>query len=651
MLAIEEENTEFTLSCEKSPIVVASPTPATIGIIDMQLDGFLNATVSLKISTDVARICIADSIQDDTSDIDYSIIAKALRAEWAKVTKLEQAYTSLKDNLMPNQWAIQLQIKTHYGYIRYESEQLATCVIDCNDVIIGMRDRERSTPQSVVLHLENTSPLSDEHVSVLRQLVKDARKSTIEALADAVCQKTALLGIRCDAVQVDKPAALRDARRVSIRMLQKYPTISLAQDEVLIGIGSSIGDRLANVHRAIKELGLPLLSSSFLYETSNPYLGGQSKFLNCVIKVQTAEHPTELFWRCKKVEATLGRDLRAPRWAARIIDLDILFYGNIRLSTDELAIPHPRAFERDFVLHPLADIFAGPLQNDSLRYHLPHVKSDRTMVMGILNYTPDSFSDGGLYNNEHFIEHVSEMIKAGADIIDVGGQSTRPGAPLVSLAEELERVVPVITQIRACFPQVTISVDTFRPSVARAAIEAGAGIVNDVSGGRFSDNPQDTNDEIGETGMFRTVARLQVPYCLMHSRGTPQTMSSMNQYSEDLVGNIRAELEARIERAVACGVLRWNIVVDPGIGFAKSQGQCCAVLKSLFTGCRYPLLVGPSRKLFIGQILNRPDPSKRVWGTAAAVTAAIAAGADIVRVHDVQEMADVVRVADAIYRQ
>jgi len=263
----------------------------------------------------------------------------------------------------------------------------------------------------------------------------------------------------------------------------------------------------------------------------------------------------------------------------------------------------------------------------------------RTYLMGVLNVTPDSFSDGGEFNKtDAALVQAQQLVAAGADIIDVGGQSTRPGAAEISLEEELDRVLSVLQVLRQEI-SVPISVDTTRAAVARAAVvETGADLVNDISGAIDPD-------------MLSTVAQLGVPIVLMHMRGTPQTMQQLTNY-EDLMGEIYQFLESRIAAAIAAGIDRSRIIIDPGIGFAKTYNQNLEILRrlSVFRSLKCPILVGPSRKGFIGRILNQPEPKARIWGTAAACCAAIAHGADILRVHDVREMRDVCRVADAIFR-
>jgi len=263
----------------------------------------------------------------------------------------------------------------------------------------------------------------------------------------------------------------------------------------------------------------------------------------------------------------------------------------------------------------------------------------QTYLMGVLNITPDSFSDGGDYNDlEAAFQRASALVEAGADILDVGGQSTRPGAKQISPEAELERVIPVIKRIRKHL-NVPISVDTTRAEIAQQAVQAGADWVNDISGGTF------------DAAMLTTVAELEVPIILMHIRGTPETMQQLTDY-EDLVGDIIAVLRERIAAAEKAGIARSRLLIDPGIGFGKTAEQNLELLRQLdqFQTLGVPILVGTSRKSFIGKILKQDDPKQRVWGTASTCCAAIAQGADLLRVHDLPEMGEVSRVADAIWR-
>jgi dihydropteroate synthase len=264
----------------------------------------------------------------------------------------------------------------------------------------------------------------------------------------------------------------------------------------------------------------------------------------------------------------------------------------------------------------------------------------QTYLMGILNVTPDSFSDGGQFNTlETAVVQAENLMKAGAHVIDIGGQSTRPQAEAVALEEERQRVIPVIQALRSQQFTHPISVDTTRAAIARAAIAAGADLVNDISGGTY------------DAAMFPTVAELGVPIVLMHLRGTPKTMQQLTDY-QDLMAEIYDFLARRIEVAIAAGIPQDRIMLDPGIGFAKTFEQNLEILRKLgqlrSLGC--PLLVGSSRKRFIGHLLNQPDPQARDWGTAATCCAVISQGADMLRVHDAKAMHDVCRVADAIWR-
>ncbi|MEL6909665.1 MAG: dihydropteroate synthase [Cyanobacteria bacterium J06629_2] len=263
----------------------------------------------------------------------------------------------------------------------------------------------------------------------------------------------------------------------------------------------------------------------------------------------------------------------------------------------------------------------------------------KTYLMGILNVTPDSFSDGGEFADlESATAQAQEMIAHGVDIIDIGGESTRPQAETVSTELELQRVIPVIERLRQESP-IPISIDTTKAVVAEQAIAAGANLVNDISGGTF------------DQAMLPTVAKLDVPIILMHIRGNPQTMQSLTDY-QDVVAEVKEFLTTQVDKAIACGIDRSRIIIDPGIGFAKQAEQSLELLQRLseLQSLELPMLVGVSRKSFMRPILQQEDPKKRIWGTAAACYSAIARGADILRVHDVAQMYDVCRVADAIER-
>ncbi|HEY0098039.1 MAG TPA: dihydropteroate synthase [Pyrinomonadaceae bacterium] len=264
----------------------------------------------------------------------------------------------------------------------------------------------------------------------------------------------------------------------------------------------------------------------------------------------------------------------------------------------------------------------------------------RTLVMGILNVTPDSFSDGGqFFDLERAVAHAGEMLTDGADIIDVGGESTRPGGALVSAEEELRRIVPVVERLGAQLPGALISVDTTKAEVARAALDAGAEIVNDISALRFDPSLADE------------AARSGAGLVLMHSRGTPETLHKLPPVHA-ILPEVTESLRRSIALAERRGVARASIALDPGIGFGKSQGQNLELLARLdelaAEFAEFPLLVGTSRKSFIGRLLDDAPVERRLHGTMASVTAAILGGAHVIRVHDVRAASETARIADAI---
>ena len=281
----------------------------------------------------------------------------------------------------------------------------------------------------------------------------------------------------------------------------------------------------------------------------------------------------------------------------------------------------------------------------------------RTLIMGIVNVTPDSFSDGGRFlDTAKAVDHASRLLDQGADIIDIGGESTRPGArvdsgvsasseqartvPAVSAEEELERVIPVIVALKRIHPAAVISVDTYKATIARAAVGAGAEIVNDVSGFRW------------DPRMLNTLADLRCGAVLMHMRGRPEEWRGLPP-AQDVVHLVKRELTEWAENAVAKGLVRARIVLDPGFGFGKSFDQNYPLIAHFaeFQKIGFPLLAGTSRKSFIGRTLGGEKvvpPADRLFGTLATETALILQGAQIVRTHDVRASAEAARVADAV---
>lgn len=449
-----------------------------------------------------------------------------------------------------------------------------------------------------------------------------------------------------------------------------------------IALGSNMGDRIGMVERACLEMeraGIKVKRTSSLFETAPMYVLDQDPFINGVCEVQTTLTPIELLDVLQSIENGLGRKKIIDK-GPRSIDLDILLYDQEIVNHERLHIPHKLMLERDFVLRPLCQLIPHeqfPIPGKKAETFLSHLNSlpappsapfsttqisstfptlhptdpgRPTHIMAILNLTPDSFSDGGLHpptDLTALTNTVRSFIASGATIIDIGGESTRPGSAPVGEAEELSRVIPAIKHIRTSIPEadnIAISIDTYRARVAEEACAAGADIINDVSSGLM------------DPDMLPTMARTGKSVILMHMRGTPTTMTKLTHYPDGVVNGVAAELRDRIRAAEDAGIRRWRIILDPGLGFAKNQLQDLTLLRDLgrlrcAEGLEYfPWLMGPSRKRFIGRITGVEKASERVWGTAATVSASVAGGADIVRVHDVKEMWQVARVADAIYR-
>ncbi|KAF5181508.1 Dihydropteroate synthase [Thalictrum thalictroides] len=476
-----------------------------------------------------------------------------------------------------------------------------------------------------------------------------------------------------------------------IRSFGSVEVHSLEQ-EVVIALGSNVGNRLHNFNEALqlmKMSGIQVMRHGCLYETEPAYVTDQPLFLNSAVRGITKLGPHELLSVLKKIEKEMGRT-DGIRYGPRPIDLDILFYGKFGIQSDTLIIPHERIWERSFVIAPLIDLLGLSVDNDTVaswhsfsresggifgawqklggesligkegfRRVLPIGDqlwdwSQKTHVMGVLNLTPDSFSDGGKFQSvEAAVSQVRSMISEGVDIIDIGAQSTRPFAPRISAEEELHRLMPVLEAIVE-LPEVEgkfLSVDTFYSKVASEAVSKGVHLVNDVSSGRLDSN------------MLNVTASLKVPYIAMHMRGDPSTMqNSENLHYENLCKQVASELYMRVKDAESAGIPAWRIIIDPGIGFSKNNEDNLDILMGLPTireelsikslaASHAPLLLGPSRKKFLGEICNRPDASERDPATIAAVTAGILGGANIIRVHNVRDNLDAARLCDALLKR
>ncbi|KDP21653.1 hypothetical protein JCGZ_03324 [Jatropha curcas] len=462
--------------------------------------------------------------------------------------------------------------------------------------------------------------------------------------------------------------------------------------EVVIALGSNVGQRLHNFNKALqmmKQSGINITRHGCLYETAPAYVTDQPHFLNSAVRAVTKHGPHELLEVLKKIEKDIGRTA-GIRYGPRPIDLDILFYGKFRIDSATLTVPHERIWERPFVMAPLVDLLGSDIENDtvacwhSLSRHsgglfesweklggehligkeglkrvIPignHLWdwSQKTSVMGIINLTPDSFSDGGKFQCvDSVVSQVHLMLSEGVDIIDFGAQSTRPMASRLSPQEELDRLMPVLEAV-VKIPEMNgklISVDTFYSEVASEAVKMGAQLVNDVSGGRLDPN------------MTKVVAGLEVPYVTMHMRGDPTTMQNTeNLQYDDVCKQVASELYLRINDAELSGIPAWRVIIDPGIGFSKNTRQNLDILMGLPTIraeiakkslalSHAPVLIGPSRKRFLGEICSRPAAIERDPATIASITAGILGGANIVRVHNVRDNVDAVKVCDAMLKK
>ena len=273
----------------------------------------------------------------------------------------------------------------------------------------------------------------------------------------------------------------------------------------------------------------------------------------------------------------------------------------------------------------------------------PSCWGQRPALMGVINLTPDSFSDGGRFNRPDLaLDEASRQVRDGVDVIDLGAQSTRPGAIEVGADEELRRLIPCLDAIRSAHPELIISVDTFLAPVAEAALEAGANWINDVSGGRR------------DPAMLTLLAGSGSPYVLMHSRGDSLSMDACTDYGDQgVVSGVLDELRFSTERALQAGLSVEQLIWDPGLGFAKSNEQNLELIRGLerLQQDDIPLLLGPSRKRFIGAVLDQPSPEARIWGTAAVCARSVEAGVHVLRVHDVDPIRQVVTMAAAVARQ
>ncbi|KAK6157821.1 hypothetical protein DH2020_012069 [Rehmannia glutinosa] len=421
--------------------------------------------------------------------------------------------------------------------------------------------------------------------------------------------------------------------------------VNSEEHEVVIALGSNVGNRLQNFEDALermKKSGIQITRHGCLYETEPAYVTDQPHFLNSAVRAITKLDPHKLLGTLKEIERDMGRTA-GIRYGPRPIDLDILFYGKQIVNTDTLTIPHERIWERPFVMGPLIDLLGRETDNDTIKsWHLlsrysgglfeaweklggelligkdgmkrvlPIANrlwdwSTKTSIMGILNVTPDSFSDGGKFLSiDSAVSHVQSMLTDGADIIDL---------------------------------------------VALEAVKNGAHVINDVSAGQLDSN------------MRNVIAALKIPYIAMHMRGDPSTMQNHeNLMYDDVCVDVASEMYARVRDAELSGIPAWRMIIDPGIGFSKNTEHNLDILMGLrdirseigkksLAVSRAPLLIGPSRKRFLGEICGQPNAAERDMATVASVTAGVLGGANIVRVHNVRANGDAVKLCDAMLQR
>lgn len=451
-----------------------------------------------------------------------------------------------------------------------------------------------------------------------------------------------------------------------------------APHAVALALGSNLGDRMAALRAACVALApfVRLGGLSPVYETAPAYVTDQPAFLNAVVLGTTALEPEILLATVKAIEREVGRQ-PTFRYGPRVLDIDILFYDSVRRDTPGLTLPHPRLAEREFVLRPLADVApawihpvtgktagallaalpnadppARALTESLLPGPLPTPLAGpggRPLVMGILNATPDSFSGDGFMNSPDpvaaALERAGALLAEGVDLLDVGGESTRPGAAPVEEAEEIRRVIPVVAALHERWPTVPLSVDTTKTTVARDALAAGAVMINDVGGAK------------SDPALLRLAAERNAWLVRMDNASDPGRVDSdarlgtayrAREDGGDSVAAVAARLRVLAEIARAAGVRADRIILDPGLGFGKNVAANLRLIRDLDSAQvgGYPLLIGASRKSFIGKVLDL-GPEDRVEGSLVAHTLATLRGAAILRVHDVRATARAVRMATA----
>lgn len=410
---------------------------------------------------------------------------------------------------------------------------------------------------------------------------------------------------------------------------------------IIIALGANLPSKFGTpretLKQAIREIsrqGIKILYQSPIYLTAPVPISDQPWYHNAVIRAETDKSPIDLLKILQSIENKFGR-VRTERNAPRVIDLDIVAYNDSVVGEDELIIPHPRMHERAFVLYPLRDVaknWVHPVSQKSVEIlinELPdgqEIKCEqRPLIMGIVNVTPDSFSDGGQFHStEAAIAHGIRLIEEGADILDIGGESTRPHAQPVPPGEEQRRIIPVIQALKNA--GALISVDTRNASTMEAALQAGAGMINDITA-------------LSDPDAINVLKESDCRLCLMHMQGTPQTMQ-LNPRYQDVVQEVYNFLEQRVEFCLKNGISKDRLIIDVGIGFGKTVEHNIALFKNLnkFHALGVDILLGASRKRFIETLCEVEIPAqKRLAGSLAAIAVACQTNLQIVRVHDVAD--------------
>ncbi|EPZ33321.1 Dihydropteroate synthase domain-containing protein [Rozella allomycis CSF55] len=577
---------------------------------------------NLKLKIDISSTSETDSLEDSVS---YSTVAKTLKNFC--LDKKFKDLVNFADEVSLVLFSFNIdwfKCKVSLPKCLLNSNNLAFCFsrnrvdsltnvhyISINELalraIIGLNSFERIQLQPIKLDIKIFGDSNLNYKQMVERCVNEVESTKFKTVERLCCFVMDICKEYSKHVSVKllKPAAVLEADGAGVLIKSNFTDDSLSKDDkrntCFVALGSNLGDSYSNINAAL-----------CLMECSK-------------LSIETDFHPLELLHFLQGIEQELKRVKEIDN-GPRTIDLDILFYNDLELITPELTIPHPRIPEREFVLAPFCDI----LQNSQ---NYDPEDAANCVIMGVLNVTPDSFSDGGDYFSvEAAVEHALEMVEQGADIIDIGGCSTRPFADEPAIEEELRRVIPVIEAIRRVNNEIPISIDTFRSEVAAAAIKAGADMINDVSGGLRDQN------------MYKTMALANVPVCLMHMRGNSKTMNSLNSYEDGLINTLEKELSTIVSNALKSGIRPWNIILDPGIGFSKNTEQNLEILQNLkqlkssrLLG-KYPWLIGVSRKRFIGELTQNDDAKSRDFGTLAVSCHAVMQGANVIRIHNVKDL-------------